>query len=40
MCLYHAADFLGEGNEYMNNIKKHYINWNVTEPYSHWQNRA
>ena len=34
----HAAEFLGAGTEFMNSIKKHSINWNVTEPFSHWKN--
>ena len=37
---YRAAYFLGEGTEFMKSIKKHSINWNVTEPYSHCQNWA
>ena len=36
----HDAEFLGEGTEFTNSIKRKSINWNVTEPYSHWQNRA
>ena len=36
----HAAEFLGAGNELMKSIKNHSINWNVSEPYSHWQNCA
>ena len=36
----HAAEFLGERTEFMKSINKHSINWNVTEPYSHWQNRT
>ena len=35
----HAAEFLGEGTEFMKRIKKHSINWNVTEHYSCCQNR-
>ena len=27
-----AAEFLGEGTEFMKIIKKHSINWNVTKP--------
>ena len=34
----HYAEFIGEGTEFMKSIKKHSINWNVTEPYSHWHN--
>ena len=36
----HFAELLGERNELMKSIKKHYINWNVTELCSHWKNRA
>ena len=36
----HAVEFLGEVTEFMESINKDYINWNVTKPYSHWQNRA
>ena len=36
----HATDFLGAGTEFIKRIKKHSINSNVTEPYSHWQNLA
>ena len=36
----HAANFLGEGTELMKNVKKHSINWNVNEPYSHWNIRS
>ena len=34
----HDVEFLGEGNEFMKSIQKHSINWNLAEPYSHWQN--
>ena len=35
-----AVDFLREGTELMNSIKKHYINWNVTKPYIQYHNRV
>ena len=34
------AEYLGEGTKFMKSIKKHFINWNVTEPYSNCKNRA
>ena len=34
----HAAEFLEKGTVFMNIIKNHSINWNVTEPYTHWHN--
>ena len=37
---YHAAELLGKGTESMKSIRKHSINWNVTEPYNHLQNQA
>ena len=36
----HAAEFLEAGNEFTKIINNHSINWKVTEPYSHWKNRA
>ena len=36
----HAAEFLGERNEFMKIINEHSINWNINEPYSRWKNRA
>ena len=35
----HSTQFLVELTEFMKSIKKHSINWNVTETYSHFQNR-
>ena len=35
-----ATDFLGARTEFMKTINEHSTNWNISEPYSHWQNRA
>ena len=36
----HSAEFLGEVTEFTKSIKKHSINWNVTEHYSHCHNQS
>ena len=36
----HAVEFLGEITEFINSVKNQSIDWNVTEHYSHWKNRA
>ena len=40
MCFDNATEIFGAGTEFIKRIKKHSINSNVTEPYSHWQNLA
>ena len=35
-----AAEQTGPNTDFMKTVRQYHINWKLTEPYAHWQNKA